>query len=122
MSDQGDLFRQSRAEAWAETLISIGQATDHADEEIPDWSEMAISMVRAYVWAHRLPFVCDQLREWCEAHGLEPAPTRFAWGGVMLRAKKAGLIKKTRQVNHHFPGTRKTHTKSVQEWVSAIGI
>lgn len=116
---QGDLFRQTRSEAWAETQSGIDQALDHADREIPNWSEQALSMLRQYVAAHSQPFVCDQLREWCEIHGLEAAPTRFAWGGVMLQAKNRGLVRKTRQVNYHFPGTRKTHTKLVQEWVSA---
>jgi hypothetical protein len=67
------------------------RAARHADDESPNWTSVAVEHVRAY--ARRFDsFVAEDVRWYAEIHGFPPAPTARAWGSVMKRARKEGII------------------------------
>lgn len=109
---QGDLFT-----ARAERDAAMQQAVDHADAVEPSWSEQAQDWVRKYVAVNKSPFVCDELRIWAEERGC-PAPVSGpAWGSVMAKSARLGIIAKVGLRTHIFPDKKTTHMKAVTEWI-----
>lgn len=71
----------------------IERAVDHADREIPSWSDVALEYVRQYARNHG-EFLSEEPRQYAESRGLPDPPDKRAWGAVMLRAARAGYIRK----------------------------
>lgn len=71
-------------------------ALDKADRDQEGWSTDAMVAVRTYVALHRgQSFLAEQLRAWAESTGIvAAAENERAWGAVMRRAAKEGLIQK----------------------------
>lgn len=70
----------------------IKKAVDHADETEFNWSVQAYSFLLIYIKSHD-NFMCEDIRlKSCEA--VPWPPSARAWGGVIRRAAKAGLIKR----------------------------
>lgn len=98
----------------AENARDLGMmiAEDNANRKVTGWSNMAMSYLRGYLSMHgTTPFLAEEVREYAKAHGLEDAPSNRAWGGVMTRASRAGLIKSvgfrltTNPLAHRTPAT-----------------
>jgi len=71
------------------------QAIDHAEQETPKWSDLALEKVREFVRTYpHLEFMAENVREWSHHKGLPEPPSKRAWGGVMVRAAHQGLIVK----------------------------
>jgi hypothetical protein len=97
-------------------------AVDHADAVTPNWSEHALNWVRLYCKTNKEPFVCDELREWSEPRGCMVPISSQAWGSVMVKACKDGVIKKLGYTTCIFPNRTNTHAKPVAQWQSVTGI
>lgn len=72
----------------------IKQAVDHADAEEFGWSEKAYAYLLEYLKGKSEEFMAEEVRVSSDKIVSAP-PSNRAWGGVMLRALKAGLIRKT---------------------------
>jgi len=101
----------SAAQNARDSAIKI--AIDHADRVVPNWSEQAFHFLAAY-----LPKVetltSEDVRDACI--NIVPAPPSLrAWGGVFMRAAKAGLI-----TRHGYATARdpKVHCNVVTLWKS----
>ena len=71
----------------------IQQAIDHADEVNPSWSEQAYYALKCFLDDGQGEFLCEEFRQWCEINELIPSPPHNrAYGAVMVRAVKEGLI------------------------------
>ena len=70
----------------------IERAVTHADKEIPNWQETAFRFLRHYIKTHK-EFLAEDVRETSTFEVPEP-PSNRAWGAVMVRAVKEGLIEK----------------------------
>ena len=70
-------------------------AVDHADRVIPEWSERAFDMLKAFTREHSGEFICENMRRWAYGRGLSTPPIDRAWGAVMLRGAKSGIIRST---------------------------
>lgn len=68
----------------------IQQAIDHANEVTEKWSEIAYKFLLEYVKTTR-QFMTEDLREASSGKVPEP-PSLRAWGGIVTRARKAGII------------------------------
>ncbi len=90
---QGELLRDE----------GIRAAEAHADSVAPDWAERASWYLRVATdgrpidrdcpnWPRLSRFQTTDFRKWAEARGLPKPPDPRAYGGVMRRAAKAGLI------------------------------
>src|SRR5690349_3033515 len=67
-------------------------AEDHANDEKHEWSNEAYAMLLKYLETHSEPFQTEQVRDWSDSMGLSFVSNPKAWGPVMTRACKAGVI------------------------------
>jgi hypothetical protein len=67
----------------------IKTALDNANAVTANWSESAISFIKSYPYRR---FMAEDVREWAYKRGLAVPPHCRAWGGVINRAVKAGII------------------------------
>ena len=67
----------------------IKTAADHAELVEPTWQDKALEMLGKYP---RQEFMAEDVRAWAYLMGLKPAPHARAWGAVIQRANKEGLI------------------------------
>lgn len=75
--------------------IGIQRAVEHADAEIPSWSDIAFDNLRMFLrYAPDSQFMGEDVRGYATTRGLPDPPDKRAWGAVMLRAARAGLIRK----------------------------
>jgi hypothetical protein len=113
---QPDLFSTSMntTKKIAEVLRDDGmrRAVDHADRVAPQWSEQALDAVRAFSLT-RDHITSEQVRQWAEKDGLSAPPDGRAWGAIMRRAAKEGLIRKIGWTTATDP---KVHCNPVSLW------
>lgn len=88
-------------------------AEDNANRKISGWSNSAMSYLVGFLSMRgNEPFLAEDVREYAKAHGLEDAPSQRAWGGVMTRASRKGIIRSvgfgltTNPAAHRTPATR----------------
>lgn len=81
-------------------------AAEHADRSVPGWGDTAYAAVCRYIaWPHNPPrFTTEDVRVWAK---LEEPPDRRAWGAVMVRAVRSGLIRKVGYRAHRDPSRHK---------------
>ena len=71
-------------------VLGIAQAAEHADEVSPRWTDRAYDALVAHAKQHTF-FTVEQVRM-AVAGKLPDPPTSRAWGSVVVRAKRAGII------------------------------
>lgn len=76
--------------------IEMGHASAQlaADRAGQEWQSLAMSHLRAYASQHA-EMQCYMVRLFAENRGLPPAPSNTAWGAIMLKGAKSGIIRKT---------------------------
>jgi hypothetical protein len=90
----------------------MSQALAHAEEIDSSWGEKAYQFVRGFA-AQRIEFRTEEVRAFAEQRGLPAAPSARAWGGIIGRAVKSGLITSVRYVNCSNPSA---HRCPVRVW------
>jgi len=68
----------------------IEQALNHANETAERWSEIAYDFLKRYMLDNPV-FMAENVRE-AAANIVPEPPSKRAWGGVLVRAAKEGLI------------------------------
>jgi len=89
MAEQLDLFKGIE-----ERDAMIAKALGNADQKNPGvrkWSDRALEFVKIY--NEKSSFLTEDVRVWAHEQGLPEPPSARAWGGVMVRAARAGIIK-----------------------------
>lgn len=105
MNNQIDLFRAVRDDG-------IRRAVTHADEAEPGWSDRAIELLTLF--AHeRVTFTTHDLRAWAKRKYRFVGTTNWAWGSVIVRARRAGIIK---QIGTARVGDTVSHLKLSPVW------
>lgn len=73
--------------------LGIYRAVAHADDVYQDWQEVAYKMLKDFIeFSDGKPFMCEDVREYASAVLPDP-PTKRAWGAIIMRGKKNGIIK-----------------------------
>jgi hypothetical protein len=65
------------------------QAVEHAEQDAPGWTTRALAMLEACPLQR---FMVEELRAWAYANGLDRAVNDRAWGAVITKAAKLGLV------------------------------
>jgi hypothetical protein len=63
----------------------------HADVVVADWTTKATASLLAFA-QDRPPFLVEQARRAAESLGLPRPPDRRAWGAVVQRLRRAGVL------------------------------
>jgi len=83
-------FNQVQAEINRD--IGIEMAINSANCHCIQWSDKALEILIKYLATHNDPFLTEDVRKWGEAMIPDP-PSKRAWGGVIVKARNAGIIK-----------------------------
>lgn len=67
------------------------RAVAHAEREEPGWSDRALATLTDYARSHQF-FATEGVVSYAKVRGLPPAPDARAWGGVVTRAKRRGIV------------------------------
>ena len=96
----------------------ISRAIAHADAVHPDWGDRAFAELHRYIAPMHAGarLTGEEIREFAELHGVPRPPDKRAWGNVMLRAARAGLIRKIGWTTASDP---KTHCNPISLWEMA---
>lgn len=92
----------------------IKQAVDHANEDSWGWSARVFKMFEKFLEVHEGHFMTEEFRQFAENNGLESPPSARAYGGVITRASKRGLIKK---VGHAHVSNTRAHACFASVWI-----
>jgi hypothetical protein len=85
-------------------------AAGHAERIEPSWSKRALSFIMEY---SEQTFMVEEVREWAYRCGLPRPPNERAWGGVVSKARKEGLI---RHVGFRSVTNPKAHRTPASVW------
>ncbi len=105
-------------EALARQLRDDGmqRAADHAEAVEPTWNERAMEYTKLYARENR-QLRCEMVRIFAENDGFSKPPDKRAWGAVMMRAAKAGILTKLCWTTASDP---RVHKNPVSLWQSNI--
>lgn len=87
------------------------KAVDHADMVTDNWSERAYNFLREYIKTNQV-FMTENVREASKGMVPEP-PSHRAWGAIIVRAAKEGLIRK---VGYQSVMNKKAHCTPASLW------
>lgn len=74
----------------------IQKAITHAESVVPEWSELAYAELKKFLLNYPGEFMAEQFRSHCALVDFPLPPHSRAFGGVFLRAARAGIIEKVR--------------------------
>lgn len=93
--------------------VGISQAVDSAERIHPGWCDQAFQYLKAFILDSTAPFMAEDVRE--AAEGAVPSPPSLrAWGAVMIRAAKEGLIKRA---GHQNVRNERAHKTPATLWI-----
>jgi hypothetical protein len=72
----------------------IKTATDHAEAVSPGWNQKAYQLFLEFLSEHPGTFMAEDFRAYCALVDFDLPPSARAFGGVIVRARIAGLIEK----------------------------
>lgn len=88
----------------------IEAAAEHADARVPDWQDKAMEYLKKFP---RERFQVEDLREWAHSNGLIKPPHARAWGAVIKRAQREGLVM---HIGYQAVSNTKAHSMPASVW------
>lgn len=82
----------SLEDAIRERDAGIQQAIDHANAVVDNWSEKAYHLLIDFIEEVPGEFMVEDLRAYAAMKDFPLPPSARAWGAVILRAAKSGLV------------------------------
>lgn len=89
----------------------IEQAEKHANQVHTDWSERAFEFLKSFIETNK-KFLAEDVR-FHSIGKVESPPSQRAWGSVIVRAAKEGLI---RRVGYEQVKNVKAHRANASVW------
>lgn len=97
--------------------MGMQQAEDNANRQVPDWSNDAMTYLKSFlVDQGSIPFQAEDFRIWAISKGLQEPPTWRAIGGIIVRARRDGLIK---FVKIEATSAPTAHSANASVWIKA---
>lgn len=109
--EQLTMFKPPTGQELAEK--GIKQAVTNANRKHDGWSQKAFELLRIYLLTKNTPFLCEDFRAWCEGKLPNP-PSKRAFGGIIQRAAKEGVIKR---VAYQSVSNPKAHCAMASAWL-----
>lgn len=72
----------------------IEKAITHADETVDQWSNRAFVFLLKFLNNHNGPFMAEEVRSYAALMDFELPPSNRAWGAIVLKAVRNGLIER----------------------------
>lgn len=110
----GTIVNTVRRTAEEMRSAGIAKAEESAEVFCPNWGQIALDAVREFIEKHSGNFQAEDIRMW--AKQVPPAPSARAWGSVMLKAARMGLI---RSVGYATVDNPLAHGTPATLWVKA---
>lgn len=92
----------------------IQRAHDHAEEDSPGWSDVALAFLRGHAMKHE-HFLTEDVIEAGKTWGLLEPPDRRAWGHVVRKAVREGIIERD-----GYAPAKTSHFSPKPRWKSRI--
>jgi hypothetical protein len=92
----------------------INKALTHAEQECEGWGEKAYDLIKQYLSEVSTSFMAEEIRSYAAMYDFPLPPHARAWGAVIVRAAKEGLIKK---VGYGQVMNRKAHMANASVWI-----
>lgn len=108
---QGTLFNHDVAENIKVTNEAIQRGVDHADLVVEGWSDTAFKLLKEFILTVST-FQSEDFRMWV-GDRLPHPPDERAFGAIIRRAVKAGLIKR---IGFEPTSDKKTHRSPMSVW------
>ena len=86
---QLDIFQATQAKE-----AGMNQAIEHADQVNANWSEGAYQLLLKFLSIHVGSFQAEEVRSYAALIDFPLPPSNRAWGAIIVRAVKAGIIKR----------------------------
>jgi hypothetical protein len=86
---QLDIFQSGKAKD-----AGMQRAVDHADLVNPCWSDQAYDLLLKFLSIHVGAFQAEEVRSYAAMIDFPLPPSNRAWGAIIVRAVKAGIIKR----------------------------
>jgi hypothetical protein len=117
--ERGDTMNESLFDLEAGRSLrdrGIKRAIDHADRIRSAWSVEAWGILKAFLLVRSHEFMTEDFRAWAyENTEIELPPDGRAWGGIIVRAVKSGMIKK---VGYRPMKSKNCHANPKAVWVA----
>ena len=85
----------------------INQAKEHADSVFQDWSDRAFEFLKEFISLSEYPFMAEDVRTSADCNIPEP-PSKRAWGAVILKAAREGIIRRVGYRETQNPAAHRT--------------
>jgi len=92
-------------------------AEDNANRKIPGWSDGAYRVLETFLENHNDTFMTEDVRAFAALIDFELPPNARAWGSVIMRAAKNGLIHK---VGFAQVKNKKAHRANAALWAQRL--
>jgi hypothetical protein len=95
--------------------VGIRRAAEHAESKVPTWNERAFGYLLEFAAGKRQGdrFQSEDVRQLAEGKGFPVPPDKRAWGAIMLRGARAGIMTKIGWAPASDP---KVHCNPVSLW------
>lgn len=103
-------------EARKERDQGIERAVVHADQVNEGWSEKAYQFLKRFLSIHVGTFQAEEVRSYAAQMDFPLPPSARAWGAVIVRAAKEGLIS---GVGYKAVRNKKAHATPARVWIQS---
>jgi hypothetical protein len=91
----------------------IQKAVDHAEKENVGWNQKAYDFLIKFLNNHNGYFMAEEVRVYAQQMNFELPPSNRAWGGVILKASRSGLIQ---SCGIHKVKNKRAHCANAAVW------
>ena len=109
---QLDVFKSAAARD-----SGMKRATDHADSVNAGWSDEAYKLLKQFVKDQYGEFQAEDLRSYAALIDFPLPPHNRAWGSIMVRGARAGIIKR---VGYAPVKNVRAHRANATVWIKSI--
>lgn len=92
----------------------IERAILHADDVCEGWGDKAFYILKEFIRVNGNSFLVEDVRLYAEAKGLPEPPSKRSWGSIILKASRAGIVKKN---GYGITRNVKSHGTPASEWI-----